>query len=246
MIARNIDCVIKRRLLVSYSIDPDRVDALLPRPFRPQLVNGHAVGGVCFIRMSALRPAPLPRAAGLTSENVAHRFAVEWDDEHGTHAGVYVPRRDTNSRITAALGASMFPGAYHLARFNVIESADKIRIGVRSRDLLVSLSVAAAPAADLSSSLFASLDEATGFFRRGALGFSPSAANGCLDGVHLHSTNWAAQPMIIMAMSSSLFDDAAIFPSGTCALDSALLMTNVTARWSAQPASLLAIGQAAA
>jgi uncharacterized protein YqjF (DUF2071 family) len=246
VIARDIDCVIERRLLVSYRLDPGRVDALLPRPFRPQLVNGHAVGGVCFIRMSALRPAPLPRAAGLTTENVAHRFAVEWDDEHGTRAGVYVPRRDTSSRITATLGARMFPGAYHLARFDVTESAGMIRIGVRSRDLLVSLSVSAAPAAALRSGLFASLDEATRFFRRGALGFSPSAANGCLDGVHLHATSWAARPMIITAMSSSLFDDAAIFPGDSRALDSALLMTNITARWSAQPASLLAASQAAA
>ena len=64
VITRNIDCIIERRLLVSYRIDPELVDALLPPPFRPQLVNGHAVGGVCFIRMRALRPVPLPRAAG--------------------------------------------------------------------------------------------------------------------------------------------------------------------------------------
>lgn len=235
MIARHIDCVIERRLLVSYRIDPGRVDPLLPRPFRPQLVNGHAVGGVCFIRMGDLRPARLPRAAGMTTENVAHRFAVEWDDEHGSHVGVYIPRRDTSSRITATLGARIFPGAYHLARFQVSESADVIRIGVRSRDHVVSLSVAAAPAATLSSGLFASLDEATGFFRRGALGLSPSAADGCLDGVRLNSANWAARPMSISAMDSSVFDDAATFPSKTCAIDSALLMTNITARWSAEP-----------
>ena len=64
--------------------------------------------------MSALRPAHLPRAAGLTTENVAHRFGVEWDDEQGSHTGVYVPRRDTDSRITSALGARIFPGAYHI------------------------------------------------------------------------------------------------------------------------------------
>ena len=30
MITRNIDCIIERRLLVSYRIDPELVDALLP------------------------------------------------------------------------------------------------------------------------------------------------------------------------------------------------------------------------
>ena len=125
--------------------------------FRPQLVNGHAVGGVCFIRMGALRPAHFPRAAGVTTENAAHRFAVEWDDDQGSHTGVWIPRRDTNSRTTAAMGASIFPGAYHHARFQVTESADTIRIGVRSRDRAIQLSVSAAPATALDSQLFANL-----------------------------------------------------------------------------------------
>jgi uncharacterized protein YqjF (DUF2071 family) len=234
MISRSIDCLIERRLLVSYRIDPGRAGALLPRPFRPQLVGGHAVGGMCFIRMSALRPAHLPRAAGLTTENAPHRFAVEWDDEQGSHTGVYVPRRDTASRITSALGARIFPGAYHYARFRVTESPGMIRIGVRSPDRLVSLSVAAAPAGALNSALFAILEEATAFYRHGALAISPSDSHGCLDAVKLDSSSWAARPMNISAMSSSLFGDAAIFPEGSCALDAALLMTSIPARWTAE------------
>jgi hypothetical protein len=245
VIARNIDCVIERRLLVSYRIDPERVVPLLPSQFRPQLVNGHAVGGVCFIRMRAVRPAGIPRAAGLTTENVAHRFAVEWDDERGSHTGVYIPRRDTSSRVTAAMGASIFPGAYHFARFQVTESADMIRIGVRSRDRVVSLSVAASPSAALDSRLFASPEQATDFFRHGAVGFSPSIARDCLDSVQLRSTNWTARPMTISDLSSSMFDDAVAFPRGSCILDSALLMTNVAARWSAVPASAHAVTRAA-
>jgi uncharacterized protein YqjF (DUF2071 family) len=240
MIARNIDCVIERRLLVSYRVDPEYAATLLPRPFRPQVIGGYAVGGVCLIRMSALRPAWAPLAAGLTTENLAHRFAVEWDDEHGCHTGVYIPRRDTSSRITATLGARIFPGAYHLARFTVTESPEMIRILVRSRDRAMSLSVTAEPATALGSSLFASLDEATGFFRQGALGFSPSAGDGCLDGVQLHGASWAARPMTVSALSSSVFDNASLFPAGTRAFDSAMLMTNITARWSAELAGPLA------
>ena len=138
-----------------------------------------------------------------------------------------------------------FRGGYHLARFHVAESADLIRIGVLSRDGAVSLSVAAEPAAALNSGLFASMDEATGFFRRGALGFSPSVADGCMDGVRLDSTNWAAIPMTISAMSSSLFEDAAAFPDGTCTLDSAMLMTNIIARWTAEPLDARPLSRAA-
>lgn len=236
MSTRNVDCIIERRLLVNYRIDPGRVSALLPHPLRPQLVNGYAVAGVCFIRLGGARPARLPRAMGLTTENAAHRFAVKWHDAQGRHTGVYVPRRETSSRITAALGSHIFPGAYHLARFQVTESANVIRISVRSRDRTVSLSAEAAPAEALTSRLFATLEQAMNFFRHGALGFSPSAVHGCLDGVRLHSTSWAATPMTITQMRSSMFDDTALFPHGTCTLDSALLMSNINARWTADPA----------
>jgi uncharacterized protein YqjF (DUF2071 family) len=230
MMTPDIDSRIDRRLLVSYRIDPDRAAVLLPRPFRPQLVGGYAVGGVCFLRLASARPAGLPAVVGLTTENVAHRFAVEWDEAGGTRTGVYVPRRDTSSRLTAYLGRHVIPGAYHLARFRVAESPELVRIDVRSRDGAVALSAAAVPAASLDSELFAAVDEAVAFFRTGDLGYSPSAAGG-LDGVRLTAGSWAARPAVLTRMTSSLFDDPARFPPGTCVLDSALLMTGIPARW---------------
>ena len=99
----------------------------------------------------------------------------------------------------------------------------------------MTLSAATRPAATITSELFPTLDEAIDFIRLGALGFSPSAAQGCMDSVRLHSANWAAKPMTISKMQSSLFDDTTLFPQGRCTLDSALLMTHVAARWTADP-----------
>jgi hypothetical protein len=230
--SRNIECVIERRLLVNYRIGADQVAAVLPRPFRPQLVCGHAIGGVCFIRLGRARPGHLPHLAGVTSENVAHRFAVEWDDSDGSHTGVYVPRRETSSLIAAAVGDFVFPGAYHLARFRVDELDTLLRIDVRSRDGVVSLSAEARPADTFSSGLFPTLGDAVDFFRAGCLGFSP-ASRGRLAGVRLHAASWSARPVRITRMRSSVFDDDTAYPAGTCTLDSALLMTNIAARWTA-------------
>ena len=230
MTAKTVACTIERRLLVNYRIEPELVARLLPRPFRPQLVSGRAVGGVCFLRLGDLRAGRLPRVPRLACENAAHRFAVEWDDANGTHAGVFVPRRDTNSRISAAAGGKVFPGSYRLARFEVDERAGQVRINVTSRDGQVQLAVTAAPADTFLSDVFETLADAVGFFRRGALGFSPSTHAGCLDGVRLHSASWAAQPMRA-EIRSSLFDDTALFPPGTCSLDSTLVMRDLPARW---------------
>lgn len=107
---------IGRRLLMNYRADPDTVARLLPPPFRPQLVEDSAVAGICLIRLGAMRPAGVPRWAGLRSENAAHRVAVEWDDAEGTHTRVYIPRRDSDSWVNIALGGRIYPGEHHRAR----------------------------------------------------------------------------------------------------------------------------------
>jgi hypothetical protein len=231
MITDTLACTIERRLLVNYRIEPDAVAPLLPAGFRPQLVGGFAVGGVCFIRLAGIRPSRFPQVLGITTENVAHRFAVEWGDERDARVGVYVPRRDTDSHIASVAGGRVFPGRYHLARFDVDESGDALAIDVRSRDGVVNLSVAGTESDGLDSELFASLDDATTFFRRGALGFSPAADVGCLDAVRLDSVSWDARPVQLRDMQSSLFDDLSIFPRGSCVLDSALVMRNLPVRW---------------
>lgn len=248
MITTTVEATIERRLLVNYRIDPQVVARLLPGPFRPQLVSGFAVGGICFIRLRGIRPRGLPRALGLRTENVAHRFAVEWDDDSGPHVGVYVPRRDTSSRVSSWSGGCVFPGRYHLANFHVEEGFDAARIEVISRDREVLIEVDARQAENLESRLFDSLEDAVELFRRGAIGFSPSADGTCLDGVRLECEGWHVQPMALELARSSWFDDPVMFPPGTCVPDSALLMRDLPVRWvteeTGRPVEPEAIGEA--
>ena len=94
-----MNAVVERRLLVNYRLQPEVAARLLPSPFRPQLVAGWAVAGICLIRLGALRPAPLPAAAGLRSENAAHRFAVEWEDVDGVLRYEFSSRSATAARV---------------------------------------------------------------------------------------------------------------------------------------------------
>jgi hypothetical protein len=231
MLTNSVECTIERRLLVNYRIDPEIVERHLPAPFRPQLVSGWALGGVCFIRLGRLRPNHSPSALGITTENVAHRFAVEWDDDAGTRVGVFIPRRDTNSRVTALAGDRIFPGVHRMARFEVHEQGSELRLGVESRDGALGLSVTAREGQALGGQLFTSLEQAVDFFRRGSLGFSPSSSSGGLAGVRLQSQSWDARPVTIDDMKSSVFDDPEAFPRGSCALDFGLVMRDLPARW---------------
>jgi len=112
-----LEGVIDRRLLVNYRVDPEIAARWLPAPFRPQLVNGFVVAGICLIRLVQLRPVGAPRWAGLASENAAHRIAVEWPTETGIRTGVFIPRRDSNAHANVAFGGRIYPGSHHRAAF---------------------------------------------------------------------------------------------------------------------------------
>ena len=141
--------VIDRRILVNYRVDPSVLAGLLPEPFRPKLVNGAGMAGVCLIRLKEVRPRFLPPFLGLSSENAAHRIAVEWDRGGERREGVFVPRRDTSSRINAAVGGRLFPGEHHHATFRVEEGDDHYRIALDSDDRQVHLLVEGRVAAGL-------------------------------------------------------------------------------------------------
>jgi len=43
--------IIERRILINYQIDHDVLASYLPKPFKPKLVNGKGIAGICLIRL---------------------------------------------------------------------------------------------------------------------------------------------------------------------------------------------------
>ncbi len=107
--------LIDRRILVNYRVDPSVLAALLPAPFRPKVTRGVGMVGICLIRLKQIRPSFIPSCLGISSENAAHRAAVEWDGNGGLCEGVFVRRRDTNSWLNSLAGGRLFPGIHHRA-----------------------------------------------------------------------------------------------------------------------------------
>ena len=236
-----VQATIARRLLVNYRIDVDALTAILPHPFRPAVVDGQGVAGICLIRLGDVRPAGVPGRLGVTSENAAHRVAVQWDTADGPVSGVYIPRRDSSSLLTAVLGGRAFPGWHHRADFRVDEGDGAYRVEMTSRDGEVAVTVAARRAGDvMAGSVFASLDQASAFFRSAPLGYAATPRPGCFDGVALTAGEWAMVAIQLDEVRSTFFDDPVRFPPGTAAADSAFLMENLDSTWTPQPALLAA------
>ena len=225
--------LIRRRILVNFRVDPALMQAQLPSPFRPKLQDGHAIAGICLIRLEELRPRGLPRLVGLTSENAAHRVAVVWRSETGeAREGVFISRRDSGSLLAHLAGGRLFPGEHNRARFRHWEEDDRVEIAMTSKDAQVAVRLRGSFGGQLpSTSCFASLSDASRFFEAGSLGYSVTREPGRLDGLRLETHGWRMEPLNVDDVYASYFGDEARFPRGTAVFDCALGMRNLRHEW---------------
>jgi Uncharacterized conserved protein (COG2071) len=224
--------VIDRRILVNYHVDPSVLAPLLPAPFRPKVIRAVGMVGICLIRLKGVRPTFLPSWFGISSENAAHRTAVQWDDNGTVREGVYVRRRDTNSWLNSLAGGRLFPGVHNHAKFAVKESADRFDVALRSDDGITSMSVRGRRAEQLpGSSVFQSLEAASAFFQAGSLGYSATAEPSRFQGLELRCRNWRVEPLDVEEVRSSFFENLSLFPKGSIEFDCALLMRGIEHEW---------------
>lgn len=223
--------IIDRRVLVNFTADLDVVKKIIPSPFRPQNYEGKAIVGICLIRLKHIKPLGFPDFIGVSSENGAHRIAVEWDENGEVKQGVYIPRRDTSHWLNAMVGGRMFPGKHYLAEFNVNETDGKYHIGFKSSDNTKILVEAKEVNTFNPNSIFKTLANVSDFFEKGNVGYSPNNNNNTYDGLKLKAYKWEVKPLSVEKIESSFFDDLNLFAKGTIQFDNALLMKNIEHEW---------------
>ncbi len=227
--------IIKRRILVNFQADPNIIQKILPKGFRPKLHNGKAIAGICLIRLEHIRPKFAPEFVGINSENAAHRIAVLWEENGETREGVFIPRRDTNSFINANVGGTIFPGEHHKADFTVGD-VDEIDFAMQSRDGNISVKLKGKISENLpDNSIFSSLTEASNFFETGSLGYSVTNDAQHLDGIVLQTKEWKVDALELEFVHSSYYEDESIFPKGSIEFDHALIMQNIAHEWHSAP-----------
>jgi hypothetical protein len=232
-----IQGIIRRRVLVNFRVDAGVMARNLPPRFQPKLVDGQAIAGICLIRLEQIRPLATPAQIGISSENAAHRVAVEWTGgEGGRQSGVYIPRRDTNSSLVLVAGGRIFPGEHHKARFDMQDDGQRINLSVVSDDGVIQVRVRGCSATDLPpSSRFASVADASAFFETGSTGYSATRKGGRLEGLQLHTNAWHLEPLEVDDVYSSYFDDQSRFPKGSVEFDCALVMRDIPHQWRTAP-----------
>lgn len=226
-----IEGVIDRRILVNYRIDPHYLEKILPPPFKPRLIKGYGMGGICLIRFKKMRPIWLPSIIGTSSENGTHRFCVEWKENGKWHSGIYVKKRFTNSRLHEFMGDKIFPGALNFSHFKASEKNGHYSVSFKSKDGEYTYVEAHEVHHFPKDSLFKTIEEASEDFRKDQIGYSPDRQKNQFKGVKLNTNCWAVSPLSLKTVKSSLFSDQNLFPKGSIEVDHVLLMKNIAHSW---------------
>ncbi|MDF9745799.1 DUF2071 domain-containing protein [Natrinema salsiterrestre] len=228
--------VIDRRVLVNFRIPPEALESVLPDRFRPRTVAGpdgpRAIGGICCIRLREMRLRGLPAAVGVTSENAAHRIGVEWDEDGATKTGVYVPRRDTSSRLNSLVGSRTFGRHFH-ADFTVTEGGGRYELRMEHETDGVSMSVSATETDRVpEDSIFPDVSAASAYHECGGIGYCPSPDGTQLNGIELATDEWHVTPLAVEDVHASFFETE--IPADGVTFDTALLMRDIGHEWRAR------------
>lgn len=221
---------IDRRILINFTAEPNVIESIIPSPFKPKIYKGKAIVGICLIRLKHIKPKGFPDFLGVSSENGAHRMAVEWDQDGVTKEGVYIPRRDTSLRLNTLVGGRIFPGKHYLAKFKVKEQNNNYQVAFTSSDnTSISINANETDSFD-TGSIFETLENVSAFFEKGSIGYSPNKDKN--EELQLKAYTWKVKPMEVQSVYSSYFENETVFPKGSIHFDNALLMTRIEHEWS--------------
>jgi uncharacterized protein YqjF (DUF2071 family) len=227
-----LEGVIARRMLLNFRADPKVVQRLLPSPLEVDPHRGHAIVGVCLIRLETLRPRGLPGVLGISSENMAHRVAIRYPASDGMRPGVFVWRRETDQKVVELLGGRLFPGVHRYARFQVSEDQDRLAMDVVNDDGEENVSFSARVLSEWRPTpAFETFEEASEFFRKGDCGFSCTLRGDELEGMQLKMLEWAMIPMHVESQHCAFYSDSKRFPAGSIEFDCGLLMRGLPHEW---------------
>ncbi len=218
---------IDHRILLNFRIAPEVMTAELPPEFQPKLVNGYAIGGICQVSLSQMRPKGVPALVTARSHNAAHRVAVLSSQGEG----VFVLRRDTGSRLNALTGGRIFPGVYSKADFQVESADDRYVVKITDGNNRSLMHIDATVSNTLpKESVFEDTKAVSDFFKGGNVGWSKRNGGG-FDAIELVTPDWDMSPMFISEAYSAYFSNNDLFPPGSVEFDSAMIMRNLQHSW---------------
>lgn len=217
------------RIAVNYRVAPHVMREWIPEPFRPKLIEGHALAGLDLVHQKHQRIAGLPKRMGLTSFLAVHRVLVEWEEMGMRKTGLFVLRRDSSLSVHAWAGGRMYPGLYHRSRFKVSQKDDAFSLRMRSRDDQTIAFEAEKTSHFPHYASFGQINRVASAIRAASPAYQ-ARPDHCdiYEGVDWEIKRWQPQPLRVTHLHASFFEG---MPKNSIFFDHAFLIGESPHRW---------------
>jgi uncharacterized protein YqjF (DUF2071 family) len=118
--------VFRRCLLANFAVDADAMRRVLPDHIEPDLHEGSAYLSVVVGQMEKMRPTFVPRALGITYNQIVYRVVVRCGEERGVH----FLRSDADNRVMCAFGNAMSFFRFHRSLIRFRDSGCRLDLDV--------------------------------------------------------------------------------------------------------------------
>jgi uncharacterized protein YqjF (DUF2071 family) len=223
----------RRCLLVNFAVDADAMLRLLPPHVEPDLHGSDAYLSVVVAQMEKMRPALLPRALGITYNQIVYRVVVRCGGERGVH----FLRSDADNRLMTVLGNAFSSFRFHHSAIEFAERDGRLELDVHTTSAVPAGIHATYALADARRSLpatsgFPDLATATAWLVELFAAFAYTPGRSEIDVVRIARGEWDVQVVDdLRGHYDYLTSGRGPFPSGTVRFDSVFLVGDVPYVW---------------
>lgn len=218
--------------LANFAVDPEVMRRLLPAPIEPALYEEAAFLSVVIGNMDRMRPAFLPRAFGVTYNQVVYRAVVRCRGETGVH----FLRSDADSRLMSFAGDWLTFFRFHHSQVSYRQEDGLAHFDLRARpehraDIHATFDLARAGTEMPTNSRFASLPEAQAFLVELFAAFAHDPVSDRVSTVRIRRGEWTIHVVPDRRASYEFMDGSRLFPSGSAHLDSVFYVREIPYYW---------------
>ena len=220
--------VFRNCFLVNFAIDPEIMRRRLPPEISPDLYADKAFLSVVIADMEKMRPAFLPRALGITYNQVVYRAVVRCGGERGVH----FLRSDADNRLMSLAGDLLTFFHFNHSRVTQKQEDGRYYFDLESgdqADIHATFDVAHQSQHMPTASRFRSLAEAQSFLVELYAAFTSDSRH--ISTVRIKRGEWKVSVVEDLRGVYEFMDGSVLFPSGSAHLDSVFYVSDVSYYW---------------
>ncbi len=108
----------------NYAVAPEVLRRLVHAPLELDLVHDHGYVTVVCADMVRMRPAPLPKALGITYDQVVYRVPVRYRDQ----AGLFFLGSDAGNALMVAAGAAFSMFGVRFSKTKITDAGNRVTV----------------------------------------------------------------------------------------------------------------------